>query len=80
MDLDLAAVTAPTQVVEVSVHQGSVEEPPAIDAGQTPTIYNMIPVPLCATLITCASTIWLHPERWSAAEHCIKAHGKHAVV
>ena len=31
--LELAAATAPTQVVEVSVHsEGSVEEPPAIDA------------------------------------------------
>ena len=33
MDLDLAAATAPTQGVEVSVNsEGSVEEPPAIDA------------------------------------------------
>ena len=27
VDLDLASVTAPTQVIEVSVHQGSVKEP-----------------------------------------------------
>ena len=37
VDLELAAVTAPAQVVEVSVHQGSVEEPIAIDASQTLT-------------------------------------------
>ena len=54
VDLDLAAVTAPTQVVEVSVHQGLVEEPPAIDVGQAPTMDNVIPAPLCAALITCA--------------------------
>ena len=54
MDLDLAAVTAPAQVVEVLVHQGSVEEPPVIDAGQALTMDDVIPAPLCAALITCA--------------------------
>ena len=54
LDLELAAVTAPAQVIEVSVHQGSVEAPPAIDAGQALTIDNVIPAPLCSTLITCA--------------------------
>ena len=54
MDLDLAAVTAPAQVVEILVNQESVEEPPAIDMGQAPTMDNVIPVPQCAALITCA--------------------------
>ena len=54
VDLELAAVTAPSQVVEVSVHSGSVEAPAAIDAGQAPTMDNVIPAPLCAILITCA--------------------------
>ena len=54
VDLELAAVTAPAQEVEVPVHQGSVKEPPAFDAGQARTMDNVIPVPLCATLITCA--------------------------
>ena len=50
VDLGLAAVTAPTQVVEVSVHsEGSVEA--AIDASQAPTMDNVFPVPLCAELI-----------------------------
>ena len=31
VDLELAAVTAPAQVIEVSVHQGTVVAPPAID-------------------------------------------------
>ena len=46
-------MTAPTQVVEVLVHQGSVEEP-AIDAVLAPTMDNVITVPLCAELLTCA--------------------------
>ena len=54
MDLELAAATAPTQVVEVSIHQSSVEQSPAIDAGQAPTMDNVITMPLCAQLITCA--------------------------
>ena len=54
VDLDSAAVTAPAQVIEVSV-QGSVEGLPTIDAGQAMTKDNVIPVPLCATLITCAN-------------------------
>ena len=55
VDLDLAAVTANTQVVEVSVHsERSVKEPLAIDAGQAPAMDNVIPAPLCVTLITCA--------------------------
>ena len=45
VDLELAAVTAPTQVVEVSVHSGSVNAPPAIHAaGQAPTMDNVIPL------------------------------------
>ena len=53
VDLDSAAVAAPVaQVVEVSLH-GSVEAPPAIDAGQAPAMDNVIPVAQC-TLITCA--------------------------
>ena len=51
--LDSAAVTAPAQVIEVSV-QGSLEAPPAIDAGQAATMDNVIPAPQCETLITCA--------------------------
>ena len=54
VDLELAAVTAPTQVVAVSVHPGSVETPPTSDAGHAPTVDNVIPALLCATLITCA--------------------------
>ena len=50
VDLDSAALTAPAQVIEVSV-QGSVEVPPVIDAGQAPTMDNVIPAPQCATLI-----------------------------
>ena len=43
MDLDLAAVTAPT-AAEVSFQsEGSVEEPPAIDASWAPTMDNVIP-------------------------------------
>ena len=46
VDLELAAATAPTQVVEVSVHaEGSVEEPPAIKVSQAPTMDNVIPAP-----------------------------------
>ena len=53
VDPDSAAVTALAQVIKASV-QGSVEAPPTIDAGQAPTMDNVIPAPLCATLITCA--------------------------
>ena len=59
VDLDLAAVTAPTQVVEVSVHQGSFEEPPTIDAGQAQTTYNMIPALLCA-MLSCIDNIIIY--------------------
>ena len=61
VDLDSATVTAHSQVIEVSVHQGSVEAPPAIDAGQALTMDNVIPTPQCATLITCAHTPPLAP-------------------
>ena len=54
VDLELAAATAPTQVVEVSIHQSSVEESPAIDVGQAPTMDNVITVPLCTQLIASA--------------------------
>ena len=54
VDLELAAVTAPAQVTEVSVHQGSVEAQPGIDAVQAPTMDNLVPAPLCTTLIICA--------------------------
>ena len=53
MDLELAAATAPTQVVAVSVHQSLVEEPPTIVEGQAPTMDIVTTVPLCAPLITC---------------------------
>ena len=53
MDPVSAAVTAPAQVTEVSV-LGSVEVPPAIDAGQALTMDNVIPPALCATYIMCA--------------------------
>ena len=54
VDLELAVVTSLAQVIEFSVHQGSVEAPPAIDVGQAPTMDNVIPALLCTTLITCA--------------------------
>ena len=55
VDLELAAVTAHALVVEVSVHEtSSVEESPAIDAGQALTMDNVTTVPLCAQFITCA--------------------------
>ena len=58
VDLELAAVTDPTQVVEVSVHSdGSVEESPVIDASRALTMDNVIPAPLCPTLITCAHVL-----------------------
>ena len=53
VDLELSAATVPTQVVEVSIHQSSVEEFPAIVAGQALTM-DIVTVPLCAQLITCA--------------------------
>ena len=56
--LDSAAVTAPAQVIDVSV-QGSVEAPPAIDVGQALTTDNVIPTPQCETLITCAHVLSL---------------------
>ena len=45
VDLDSATVTAPSQVIEVSVHQAPVEAPPAIDEGQAPTMdtCNLLP-------------------------------------
>ena len=51
VDLELAAATSSTRVVVVSVHQSSVEESPAIDAGQAPTMDNVITMLLCAQLI-----------------------------
>ena len=56
VDLDSAAVIAPAQFQEVSV-QDPVEEPPAIDAGQAPTMDNLVPTPQCATFITCAHAL-----------------------
>ena len=53
VDLELAAATAPTQVVEVSIHQSLVKESPAIVAGQAPTMDIVTTMPLCAQLITC---------------------------
>ena len=61
VDLDSAAVTAHSQVIEVSVHQGSVKAPPAIHAGQAPTMDTVIPAPQCATLITCVHAPPLGP-------------------
>ena len=46
VDLELAAVTAPAQVKEVSVHQGSVEAQLSIDVGQAAMMDNVIPAPL----------------------------------
>ena len=37
VDQELAAATASTQVVEVPIHQSSVEQSPAIDGGPAPT-------------------------------------------
>ena len=54
VDLELAAATAPSQVVEVSIYQGLVEEPPAIVEGQAPIMDVVTTVPLCAQLITSA--------------------------
>ena len=52
VDLDSAAVTAHSQVIEVSFHQGPVEATSAIlDAGQVLTMKNLVPAPKCATLI-----------------------------
>ena len=50
VDLELAAATAPTEVVTVSVHQSLVEEPPAIVEGQAPTmdIVGMQVLQVCA--------------------------------
>ena len=56
VDLDSAAVIAPAQFQEVSV-QDPVEEPPAIDAGQAPTMDNLVPTPQCATFIMCAHAL-----------------------
>ena len=53
MDLELAAATAPTQVV-TSVHQSLVKEPPAIVKGQALNMDIVTPLPLCTQLITCA--------------------------
>ena len=51
MDLELAAVTAPTQAVEVSIHQSFVEEP-AIMTCRAPTMDIVSTVPLCSVLIS----------------------------
>ena len=51
VDLELAASSAPTQVVEVSIHQSFVEEP-AIMTCQAPTMDIMSTVPLCGVLIS----------------------------
>ena len=46
VDLELAAASAPTEVVEVSIHESSVREP-AIMTGQAPTLDIVSTVPLC---------------------------------
>ena len=51
VDLELAAVTAPTQAVEVSIHQSFVEEP-AIMTCRAPTMDIVSTVPLCGVLIS----------------------------
>ena len=51
MDLELAAATAPTQAVEVSIHQGFVEEP-AIMTCWAPIMDIVSTVPLCGILIS----------------------------
>ena len=53
VDLDSAAVTAPAQVIEVSV-EAPVKALPSIDAVQAPTMDSSVPAPQCATLIMCA--------------------------
>ena len=59
VDLDSAAETVHSQVIEVSVHQGRVEALPAIDAGRAPTMDNLVPAPQCVTLMR---RLWrLHP-------------------
>ena len=61
VDLDFAAVTAHSQVMELSVHQRPFEAPPSLDEGQAPTMDNLVPAPQCATLITCAHAQPLSP-------------------
>ena len=51
VDLDSAYVEAHSQVVEVSVHQGTVQATSAIDAGQAPTMDNLVLAPQCAMLL-----------------------------
>ena len=51
MDLELAAATAPTQAVEVSIHQSFVKEP-AIITCRAPTMDIVSTVPLCGLLIS----------------------------
>ena len=51
VDLELAAATAPTQAVEVSIHQSFAEEP-AITTCRAPTMDIVSTVPLCGVLIS----------------------------
>ena len=67
VDIDFAAVTAHSQVMELSVHQGPFEAPPSIDAGQALTMDNLVPTPQFATLITSTSNQLLLAHSTSAA-------------
>ena len=58
-------------ILEVSVHQGSVEAMSAIsDAGQAPTMDNLVPAPQCATLLTSAHV----PSLGSTSNTLLLAH------
>ena len=52
VDLELAATTANTLEVQVSIHQSLVEEPPTIIACQAPTMDIVTTVPQCAQFIS----------------------------
>ena len=73
VDLDSAAVTAPAQVIEVSV-QGSVDMPPAIDVGYAPTMDNVIPAP-GAPVATLVATPAPYTERRGTAS-AIRCHAE----
>ena len=62
VDLELAAATAPNQVVAVSIHQSLVQEPPAIGEGQALTMDIVTTMPLCAQLITCQLCVCVTSE------------------
>ena len=69
-------MTAHSQVIEVSVHQGPVEAPPAIDAGHALTMDKLVPAPQCATLITCVHA----PPLTSTSNQLLLAHSTRATA